>query len=70
MLSNVATYLLRDREIAFLCIRIVILLFVIGGLYSIPPIWKRLAAELIDFFILFYIKLMVTILLLKEMGFK
>ena len=28
--------------------------------FSIPPLWKRIVAEIIDFFILFILKLVVT----------
>lgn len=35
----------------------------------IPPFWKRVSAELIDFTILFYIKLVVTVVVMRELGF-
>ena len=35
----------------------------------IPSFWKRVSAELIDFTILFYIKLVVTVVFMREMGF-
>ncbi|PVD32634.1 hypothetical protein C0Q70_08078 [Pomacea canaliculata] len=35
----------------------------------VPPFWKRVSAELIDFTILFYIKLVVTVMVMHEMGF-
>ncbi|KAK7485636.1 hypothetical protein BaRGS_00023085 [Batillaria attramentaria] len=36
---------------------------------TIPPFWKRVSAELIDFTILFYIKLVVTVVVMRELGF-
>ncbi|KAL8563039.1 hypothetical protein ACOMHN_064946 [Nucella lapillus] len=35
----------------------------------IPTFWKRVSAELIDFTILFYIKLVVTVVFMRELGF-
>ncbi|XP_064597256.1 protein FAM8A1-like isoform X2 [Liolophura sinensis] len=39
-----------------------------GTEYTLPSVWKRLAAEVIDFFILFYIKLIVSIGIMRQMG--
>ncbi|KAK7092190.1 protein FAM8A1-like [Littorina saxatilis] len=36
---------------------------------KIPSFWRRVSAELIDFTILFYIKLVVTVVFMREMGF-
>lgn len=41
----------------------------VGTEYRIPSFWKRVSAELIDFTILFYIKLVVTLIFMREMGF-
>lgn len=40
----------------------------IGIRYRIPSLWKRVAAEFIDFFVLFVIKLAVTILTVEYVG--
>ncbi|KAK5639405.1 hypothetical protein RI129_011897 [Pyrocoelia pectoralis] len=37
--------------------------------YKIPPIWKRLLAEIIDFVILFVIKMFLTLLILESIDF-
>ncbi|XP_076456829.1 protein FAM8A1-like [Babylonia areolata] len=34
-----------------------------------PTFWKRVSAELIDFTILFYIKLVITVVFMRELGF-
>lgn len=41
----------------------------VGSLYSLPPLWKRVAAEIIDFVVLFYLKIMMTVLVLRHMGY-
>nr|XP_022310141.1 protein FAM8A1-like [Crassostrea virginica] len=41
----------------------------IGTVYSLPPLWKRVAAEIIDFIVLFYLKIMMTVLVLRHMGY-
>lgn len=37
--------------------------------YKIPPIWKRLLAEIIDFIILFVIKMFLTLMILESIDF-
>lgn len=37
--------------------------------YMIPSLWKRILAELVDFVLLFYIKLMVSVMVMKHMGY-
>jgi len=39
-----------------------------GVLYKVPTFWKRIAAELIDFTLLFYIKMLVSISLMSELN--
>ncbi|XP_055955223.1 protein FAM8A1 isoform X1 [Patella vulgata] len=39
-----------------------------GVLYRVPTFWRRVAAELIDFTLLFYIKLLVTLFVMKRWG--
>ena len=39
-----------------------------GQLLQIPPVWKRVTAEFVDFFVLFLIKLAVTILTVEYVG--
>ncbi|XP_062573167.1 protein FAM8A1-like [Saccostrea cucullata] len=41
----------------------------VGTVYSLPPLWKRVAAEIIDFIVLFYLKVMMTVLVLRQMGY-
>lgn len=43
--------------------------FSVGTVYSLPPLWKRVAAEIIDFIVLFYLKIMMTVLVLRHMGY-
>lgn len=43
--------------------------FSVGTVYSSPPLWKRVAAEIIDFIVLFYLKIMMTVLVLRHMGY-
>lgn len=45
------------------------LFFSVGTVYSLPPLWKRVAAEIIDFIVLFYLKIMMTVLVLRHMGY-
>eukprot|EP00106_Octopus_bimaculoides_P002208 XP_014769650.1 PREDICTED: protein FAM8A1-like isoform X2 [Octopus bimaculoides] len=37
--------------------------------YIIPSLWKRILAELVDFVLLFYIKLIVSVMVMKQMGY-
>ncbi|OWF45174.1 protein FAM8A1-like [Mizuhopecten yessoensis] len=40
-----------------------------GTEYIIPSLWKRVLAELVDFAVLFYMKIIVTVLILRQMGY-
>ncbi|XP_067665879.1 protein FAM8A1-like [Haliotis asinina] len=40
-----------------------------GTEFALPSFWKRVAAELIDFTLLFYIKLVVTVIVMRELGY-
>ena len=46
----------------------VFLLFFIGHNFLVPALWKRLAAEFIDFFFLFMIKLGIVLLTVDYFG--
>ncbi|GAB1606339.1 uncharacterized protein DDB_G0271670-like [Argonauta hians] len=37
--------------------------------YIIPSLWKRILAELVDFVLLFYIKLIVSVMVMRQMGY-
>ena len=39
-----------------------------GHEFIVPPLWKRIAAEFIDFFFLFMIKLGITLLTVEYVG--
>lgn len=39
-----------------------------GTEYVIPPLWKRVLAELIDFVVLFYLKIIIMIIAMRQMG--
>ncbi|XP_048729166.1 protein FAM8A1-like [Ostrea edulis] len=41
----------------------------VGTVHFLPPLWKRVAAEIIDFIVLFYLKIMMTVLVLRQMGY-
>jgi uncharacterized RDD family membrane protein YckC len=36
--------------------------------FVIPPLWKRVLAELIDFVVLFYLKIIIMIIVMRQMG--
>ncbi|KAL5015450.1 hypothetical protein ScPMuIL_009720 [Solemya velum] len=40
-----------------------------GTVYWVPSVFKRVIAELLDFVVLFYIKLLVSVIVLKQLGF-
>ncbi|XP_033727390.1 protein FAM8A1-like [Pecten maximus] len=40
-----------------------------GTEYTIPSLWKRVLAELVDFAVLFYMKIIVTVIILRQMGY-
>ncbi|KAJ8321786.1 hypothetical protein KUTeg_000257 [Tegillarca granosa] len=40
-----------------------------GTEYQIPPLWKRVLAELLDFVVLFYLKVMLTIIVMRQLGY-
>jgi len=42
--------------------------FVLAEVFRIPSLWRRVAAELIDFFLMFIIKFAVTVLVVEYLG--
>ena len=43
--------------------------FLTGTEYAVPSLWRRIAAEIIDFIVLFYLKVMLTVMVLRHMGY-
>ncbi|CAG2256621.1 unnamed protein product [Mytilus edulis] len=40
----------------------------LGTEYMLPPLWKRVLAEVIDFIVLFYLKIIIMIMVMRQMG--